>query len=81
MSAGFTLALLMIGSIREVLGSGSLFGVALFGEHFEPWGVMVLPPGGFLTMGVLLMVFAWYKKRQQTRAAHQLAVPATGRIG
>lgn len=81
MSAGFSLALLMVGSIREVLGSGSLFGVSLFGEHFEPWGVMVLPPGGFLTMGVLLMVFAWYKKRQQTRAAEQVAAPAAGRIG
>lgn len=72
MSAGFTLALFMLGAIREILGSGSLFGVALFGDAFEPWVVMILPPGGFLTAGVLLMLFAWMRKRKQQRAALEL---------
>ncbi len=63
MSIGFTVALVMVGGIREILGSGSLFGVALFGESFEPWVIMILPPGGFLTLGVLLMGFAWWKER------------------
>ncbi len=72
MSGGFTLALLMLGSIREVLGSGSLFGVDLFGSSFEPWVIMILPPGGFLTAGVLLMIFAHLKKRQQQKAALRL---------
>ncbi len=58
MGAGFTLALVLIGSVREVLGKGSLFGFSLFGPHYEPWVVMILPPGGFLVMGVLLLIFA-----------------------
>ena len=64
MSVGFSVALTLLGGIREVLGSGSLFGVGLFGDSFEPWVVMILPPGGFFTLGVLLIVFArWQKGR------------------
>ena len=61
MSAGFTLALSMIGGARELLGSGSLLGFPVFGSSFEPWAIMVLPPGGFLTLGALLMIFSWAK--------------------
>ena len=63
MSGGFGIALCMIGAIREVLGSGTLLGVSLFGDGFEPWVIMVMPPGGFLTLGVLLTLFAWFKER------------------
>ncbi|PIE20296.1 MAG: electron transport complex subunit RsxE [Proteobacteria bacterium] len=73
MALGFTLALFMLGAIREVLGSGSLFGVDLFGESFEPWSVMVLPPGGFLTIGVLLAVFAAVADNKRRKAARQAA--------
>ena len=69
MGAGFTLALLLIGGTREVLGSGSLFGADLFGPHFEPWVVMVLPPGGFLVTGVLLLLFAKVAAARQRAAA------------
>lgn len=58
MGGGFTGALILIGGVREILGRGALFGFDLFGAGFEPWVVMVLPPGGFLVMGVLLLVFA-----------------------
>ena len=44
------LALFSLGAIREILGDGALFGVRLFGENFEPWVIMILPPGGFLTL-------------------------------
>ncbi|GMV44477.1 MAG: hypothetical protein AMXMBFR64_61930 [Myxococcales bacterium] len=64
MAGGFTIAMAMIGGIREILGSGSLLGVPLFGGEFEPWAIMILPPGGFLTMGALLMTFAWVKERR-----------------
>ncbi len=67
MSGGFTLALALIGAVREVLGNGSLFGYPLFGEGFEPWVIMILPPGGFLTVGVLLVLFAWGKARLERR--------------
>ena len=72
MSLGFSVALLMLGSIREILGSGSLFGVSLFGPHFEPWVIMILPPGGFLTLGLLLGLFAFVKERRE-RASQEVA--------
>ncbi len=64
MAGGFMLALLCLGSIREILGSGSLFGIALFGAEFEPWVIMILPPGGFLTLGLLLLLFNWIAQRR-----------------
>ena len=65
MSVGFTFALLCIGMIREVLGSGSLFNVLLFGDNFEPWIIMILPPGGFLALGFLLLFFNWFTERRK----------------
>lgn len=55
MGLGFTCALTIIGSIRELLGAGSLFGVSLFGEGFQPMTIMILPPGAFLTLGLIVM--------------------------
>lgn len=63
MALGFTVALTTIGMIREVLGSGSIFGVPLFGSQFEPWVIMILPPGGFFTLGALLWLFQALKAR------------------
>jgi electron transport complex protein RnfE len=57
MALGFAFALFCLGATREVLGSGSIFGVPLFGPDFEPWVIMILPPGGFLMLGVILLVF------------------------
>ncbi|HHC72280.1 MAG TPA: electron transport complex subunit E [Thiotrichales bacterium] len=64
MGVGFTFALLCLGGVRELLGAGSLFGVALFGDRFEPWVVMLLPPGGFLVLGGWLLLFAWLRRRR-----------------
>jgi electron transport complex protein RnfE len=68
----------LLGSIREILGSGSLFGVPVLGSHFEPWVIMILPPGGFITLGLLLAVFANMKQRRE-RAARTLAAPTPKR--
>ena len=54
MGVGFTLALSCIAVVREVLGSGSLWGLSLFGEHFQPAVIMIMAPGGFLTLGMLI---------------------------
>ena len=68
MSFGFAFALFCIGAVREILGSGSLFNISLFGEGFEPWIVMILPPGGFFTLGFLLLFFNWLqRKREENR--------------
>ncbi len=66
MSAGFTLAMVMIGAVREMLGYGTLmkdtaYEFSVFGPNFEPWAVMILSPGGFFTLGALLMVFGWVR--------------------
>ena len=64
MGIGFTAALLWIGVLREVLGSGTLFGVALFPANFQTWTVMVLPSGGFFAMAVWLLLVNWLKSRK-----------------
>ena len=64
---GFVIALLMMGSFREVIGMGSFLGHPLFGDGYEPWVVMILPPGGFLTLGMLLIGLSWWQKRRTAR--------------
>lgn len=55
MGVGFMIVLVILGSVREILGSGSIFGFTLMGENiWTPWVVMVLPAGAFLTLGVML---------------------------
>lgn len=54
MGVGFTLALMIISSIREVLGNGTFLGFSVFGPTYDPAIVMILAPGAFLTMGLLI---------------------------
>ncbi|MBF4759844.1 RnfABCDGE type electron transport complex subunit E, partial [Clostridioides difficile] len=54
---GFTVALTIIGAVRELLGNGSLFGMTLFGASFQPVLIFILPPGAFLTLGFLFAGF------------------------
>lgn len=79
MGAGFTIALLCLGAVREILGAGSLFGVQLFSDNFQPWVVMILPPGGFFVLGAWLLVFAGYRQRRERRLTEQAEVSADGR--
>ena len=65
--AGFTFALLCLGVVREILGAGQLFGIELFGDTFQPWVIMILPPGGFFVLGAWLLIFAWFRERRQQR--------------
>ena len=71
MSIGFVIGLLALGAVREILGAGTLFGFSLFGANFQPWVVMVLPPGGFLVLGAWLLLFSALKRRQEARLATQ----------
>ncbi|MCT4594939.1 MAG: electron transport complex subunit E [Anaeromicrobium sp.] len=57
MGLGFTISLTVLGSVREILGAGTLFGKALFGASFQPALIMILPPGAFLALGLLLAVY------------------------
>lgn len=56
MGLGFTLALCILGTIREILGNGTFLGIELFGESFQPATIMILPPGAFIVLGCVLAV-------------------------
>jgi electron transport complex protein RnfE len=56
MSSGFILALLLLSSIREILGAGTFLGYQVMGPWFTPWIIMILPAGAFITLGILLGV-------------------------
>lgn len=56
MGLGFTLALFALGSVRELFGSGALLGYSVFGPDYQPLLLMILPPGAFIAMGLLLAV-------------------------
>lgn len=57
MGLGFSLALTVLGSVREILGAGSIFGWSIFGASFQPALLFILPPGAFLTLGFLMAGF------------------------
>lgn len=63
MSVGFTLALVSIGAAREVLGSGTFLGYPVLGGAYQSMLVMILPPGAFLAMGILLGAFNFIDQR------------------
>jgi len=67
MGLGFTFALFCLGAVREILGSGSLFGVQLFHDGFQNWVVMILPSGGFFTLAAWLLVFNAFSERKARR--------------
>jgi len=54
MGIGYTLALLTVGCIRELLGNGSIFGLSLLGPRYIPFLLAILPPGAFIALGLLL---------------------------
>ncbi len=68
MGVGFTFALLCLGVVREVLGTGNLFGIPVLGDGFQAWSIMLLPGGGFFTLGVWLLLFSAFKERKKNRA-------------
>jgi H+/Na+-translocating ferredoxin:NAD+ oxidoreductase subunit E len=72
---GFIISLLLMGGFRELFGSGSLLGFDIMGPNFEPWVVFVLPPGGFLTLGFLLLTLSWWQRRKQRTPAPDLKWP------
>ncbi|MEZ5355657.1 MAG: electron transport complex subunit E [Bryobacteraceae bacterium] len=62
---GFCMALLCLGSVREILGAGSFLGIPLFGAGFQPWVLFLLPPGGFFTLAGWLLAFSALEQRRK----------------
>ena len=69
---GFTLALVVIGMIREILGSGKLFNMQMLPVSYEPALIMILAPGAFITLGILMALLnlknSKPKKKKSTQA-------------
>jgi Na+-translocating ferredoxin:NAD+ oxidoreductase subunit E len=68
MGLGFTFGLLCLGGARELIGNGSVFGLALLPAGFQPWIVMILPSGGFFTLALWLLLFNHLKSRRPAAA-------------
>ncbi len=65
MGLGFTFALLLMGTVREILGAGSFFGISLFGESYQPILFFALPCGAFVTLGCLMAAMRYFVSRSK----------------
>ena len=77
MGMGFTGAITILSAIRELLGSGTIFGAQLMPESYEPMAIMLQVPGGFITLGLLLILVNGIRKglarRKEMKAKEELA--------
>jgi electron transport complex protein RnfE len=64
MGLGFTMSLTILGSVRELFGNGSIFNVSIFGAGYKPALIMILPPGAFLALGLLLALYNYFQIRR-----------------
>lgn len=69
MGIGFTWALTLLGILREIMGMGSIFGISVMGDWFTEWVIFILPPGAFLTLGILLWIINSLSKKK-TEESH-----------
>ena len=74
MGAGFLIALFVLGGIREIFGSRTLLGMQVMPDFYEPWLIMILPAGAFLTLGLLMGLsnaYAEHKKKTKKESIVQ----------
>ena len=67
MGLGFTFALCLLASIREIIGAGTIYGISLFGANYQPVTMIVQAPGGFLCLGILIAAFQVVIKKVKGR--------------
>ena len=67
MGLGFTLAITILASVRELFGSGTLFGIDVMGAGYQPMKILTAPSGGFLTLGILLIIVNLVRKKLDAR--------------
>jgi electron transport complex protein RnfE len=67
-SIGFGLALSAIAAVREILGTGMFFEIRVLPAAWPDWVIMVLPPGAFLTFGLLIGLVNWYESVRTPKA-------------
>jgi electron transport complex protein RnfE len=69
-SIGFGIALSAIAAVREILGTGNFFDIPVLPAVWPDWVIMVLPPGAFLTFGILIGLVNWYSALRASKAAN-----------
>ncbi len=69
MGLGFTVAISILSTVRELLGAGTIYGVQVFGQGYTPIIMMILPAGGFLTLGFLIAVFQHFMEKNKKKEA------------
>ena len=73
MGIGFTLAITLLASLREIIGKGTFFGTQIMPASFQPMTIAGQAPGGFIMLGILLalvnLVVGVYEKRKAVKAA------------
>lgn len=65
MGLGFALALTILGIVREILGAGSIFGINLLGASYNPALIMILPPGAFFALGLIIGLINHRNKKKK----------------
>lgn len=78
MGLGFTCSLTLIAAVREILGAGTFAGHNLFGSGFQPISIMILPPGAFLTLGILLAAINGIARKIKNKKANKSVNAAQG---
>lgn len=77
MGLGFTLSLTLLASIREIIGSGKWFGMQVMPEAYKPMSIIISPSGGFITLGILLLIvnalIKYFEKRKKMKAEEEIA--------
>ncbi len=71
MGAGFTIAITVIGSIRELLGAGTWMGIPVTVDLFDPATLFILPPGGFMVLGFLIALINKITNKKKVQSAAQ----------
>lgn len=68
MGLGFTFALTLLGMVRELFGAGTVFGLQVMPESYQPIAILILAPGAFLVLGLLLAGFNYINDRAKSKA-------------
>ena len=64
MGVGYSIAVVALGTVREILGSGSFLGMSLFGESFQPIKLFIAPAGAFILLGILIGLYNVFVKKR-----------------
>lgn len=62
---GYTIAVFILGTIREIFGTGKFFGKQILGSFYDPIGMLVMPAGAFIVLGILIGIFNSVRSKKE----------------